>query len=66
MLLTSFDAVAWQVGELCGRTKTTDVCDAHVAVVASRYAHTVYTSDPGDISRLLSKLGRRAPVVVRC
>jgi hypothetical protein len=32
----SFDVVAREVGELCGRTRTNDICDAHVALIAAR------------------------------
>ena len=54
-------------GHLCGRTGTTDVIDAVVAVVAhSALRHgeaTVLTSDPEDISTLLAALGSTAKVV---
>lgn len=43
---------ARQVGELLARSETTDVIDAHVAVVALRSDATVVTSDPDDIQRL--------------
>lgn len=63
--IAPFDPVAREVGELCGRTKTQDICDAHVALVASGH-DVLYTSDPGDLRRLLSACGRRGPVIVRC
>jgi hypothetical protein len=63
--LAPFDPVARAVGELCGRARTTDICDAHVAIVATQ-AEVLYTSDPDDMRRLLSALGRQRPVVVRC
>ncbi len=54
-------------GQLCGRTGTTDVIDAIVAVVAhSALRHgeaSVLTSDPEDISALLAVLGSTARVV---
>ncbi|MCY3889358.1 MAG: twitching motility protein PilT [bacterium] len=54
-------------GYLCGRTGTTDVIDAVVAVVAHsalRYGETtVLTSDPEDISSLLAVLGSTARIV---
>jgi hypothetical protein len=62
--LAPFDPVARQVGELCGRTRSADICDAHVALVA-RTGDVVFTSDPGDISRLLAATGAR-PVLVHC
>ena len=34
-VIASFDAVARSVGELCGRTRTADICDAHVAIIAA-------------------------------
>lgn len=62
----SFDVVAREVGELCGRTRTSDICDAHVALIAARYADAVYTSDPRDMRRLIPACGGRSPAVVRC
>ena len=54
-------------GYLCGRTGTSDVIDAVVAVVAhSALSHgeaSVLTSDPEDISTLLAVLGSTARVV---
>jgi hypothetical protein len=65
-LIASFDAVAHAVGELCGRTHTSDICDAHVAIVAARQGDILYTSDPGDLRRLVAACGRRRPVVISC
>lgn len=62
----SFDVVAREVGELCGRTRTSDICDAHVALVAAKHADALYTSDPGDMRTLIPACGRRRPVIVRC
>lgn len=39
------------VGLLCGRARSRDVVDAHVALVARRLTGTVVTSDRHDISR---------------
>jgi len=54
-------------GYLCGRTGTTDVVDAIVAVVAHsalRYDEaTVLTSDPEDIGALLAVMNSAARVV---
>lgn len=54
--MASFDPLARAVGELCGRARTEDVCDAHVALVAARRAEVLYTSDPLDLQRLLRTL----------
>lgn len=54
-------------GFLCGRTGTSDVIDAVVAVVthdALKYGEaSVLTSDPQDISALLAVLGSTAKVI---
>jgi predicted nucleic acid-binding protein len=65
-VLASFDVVARDVGELLGRSKTTDLCDAHVAIVAAAQGSAVYTSDPNDLLRLVVAFGKRRPVIVRC
>jgi hypothetical protein len=68
-VIASFDAVVRAVGELCGRTKTADVCDAHVAIVAATRGDVLYTSEPGDLRRLIVACrapGARVPVIVRC
>jgi hypothetical protein len=65
-VVASFDAVAHSVGELCGRTRTADICDAHVALVAARQGDAVYTSDPGDLRLLIAACGRRRPTIIRC
>ncbi len=64
-VIVSFDAVVREIGELCGRTRTNDICDAHVAVV-SVGADALYTSDPKDLRRLLLALGAKLPAIVRC
>ena len=56
------EEIARRVGELCGRTRTSDVVDATVAVVASRFGDDVVTGDPTDIERLLRDLGSRSVV----
>lgn len=46
-----------RAGELLGRSRTTDVLDALVALTAQdRPGCEVLTSDPGDIHRLLAAL----------
>lgn len=65
-VIASFDAVARDVGLLCGRTHTTDVCDAQVAIVAATQGDVLYTSDPRDMHRLVVALGKRSFRIVRC
>lgn len=65
-VLASFDAAAREVGELCGRARTNDICDAHVALVAATRGDALYTSDPEDMRRLIPACGRRRPAIVRC
>lgn len=65
-VIASFDRLARQVGELCGRARTSDVCDAHVAIVAAIVGDVLYTSDPTDMRRLITAYGRGTPVIVRC
>ena len=67
-VIASFDSMARQVGELCGRTRTSDICDAHVALVAADRAEVLYTSDPVDLRRLLAACGRLGRLIklIRC
>jgi len=65
-VIAAFDSVMRAVGELCGRTRTTDICDAHVAIIAARGGGVLYTSDPQDMRRLLAAYGGRRPTIVRC
>ena len=51
---------ARRVGELLARTGTSDVIDAHVALIAVRTQGTVLTSDPDDIRRLAPVASVRA------
>jgi hypothetical protein len=44
--------LAEAVGDLCGRTSTTDVVDASVVLTARRMKAPVVTSDAGDLRRL--------------
>jgi len=43
---------AQAAGVLCGRSGTSDVVDASVALLARRLRAVVVTSDPGDLRRL--------------
>lgn len=45
---------AKSVGELLRESGTTDVVDAHVAVLAERLGAPVITSDPDDIANLIA------------
>ena len=65
-VIAPFDPLARAVGELCGRARTKDVCDAHVALVAAAHAGVLYTSDPGDLRHLLGVHGKKTPRIVRC
>ena len=47
---------AKRVGELLRTSRTTDLADAHVAVIAGRLRAPVITSDPDDITRLDARL----------
>jgi hypothetical protein len=64
--IAPFDRVARQVGELCGKTGTNDICDAHVAIVATVSSGVLYTSDPNDLTRLVTACRRARPTIVRC
>jgi hypothetical protein len=46
-------------GELCAHTKTSDVIDASVVIVAHGHEDVIVTSDPNDLRRL----DARAPIV---
>ena len=65
-IIATFDPVARNVGELCGRSRTNDICDAHVALIASRHGEFLYTSDVPDMRRLLATCGDKRPAIVRC
>jgi hypothetical protein len=65
-VIEGFDPCARRVGELCGRTRTADICDAHVAIVAMNEGDVLYTSDPDDLRPLLRACGSRRPRIVPC
>ena len=65
-VIASFDPVARDVGELCGRARTNDMCDAHVALVAVTQGDVLYTSDPADMRRLITTIGARRLPIVQC
>jgi hypothetical protein len=65
-IVAPFDRLAWPIGELCGRTRTRDICDAHVALVAASRGDVLYTSDPRDMRSLIASCRLGTPVIVRC
>jgi predicted nucleic acid-binding protein len=65
-VIASFDAVAREVGVLCGRTRSSDICDAHVAIVAHEHGDVLYTSDPNDLRKLVVAIPGRRPKILRC
>lgn len=46
------EEVAYEVGVLLAASRTSDVIDAHVALLAGRVRGAVVTSDPDDITAL--------------
>lgn len=54
----------YRAGELLGATRTKDVVDATVALLA-KAADKLYTSDPGDLRKLCDARGFKA-VVIAC
>ena len=56
------EALSRRSGELCGRTRTADVVDALVAVIAAEHGDDIFTSDPDDIRPLLLAAGGRGRV----
>lgn len=54
---------AHEAGRLLAITKTTDVVDAALVVVALRNRAAILTGETGDIERLIAASGREATVV---
>jgi predicted nucleic acid-binding protein len=54
----------YRAGELLGATRTKDVMDATVALLA-KAGDKLYTSDPGDLRKLCTATGFKA-VVIGC
>jgi hypothetical protein len=46
------DQLSRAAGELCGATKTADVIDASIVLVAKQHRDLIVTSDPNDLRRL--------------
>ncbi len=53
---------AHPVGGLLAKAKTSDVVDAHIAIVAALTASKILTSDPNDLQHLVSQLQRRVAI----
>ena len=53
---------AHKVGALLAKARTSDVVDAHIAVVASELDGRILTSDPDDLQHLVNQLQRRVAV----
>jgi predicted nucleic acid-binding protein len=57
------ESEAHEAGRLLGKTRTADVVDAVVVMVALRQHAIILTSDPDDIQRLVRASGREIAVV---
>lgn len=57
--------IAKAAGLLCGRTRTTDVVDASVVVIATVLRAIVWTSDPHDLKALADESGAKPGIVLR-
>lgn len=53
---------AHKVGALLAKAKTSDVVDAHIALVASEFGAAILTSDPNDLRHLVNQLQQRVVV----
>ena len=51
------------VGRLLAQTKTSDVVDAHLVIIAVRLGHDILTGDPDNVTTLTAVLGPAAPTV---
>lgn len=51
------------VGRLLHGSRTRDVVDAHVVLVAAELGEAVLTGDPEDLHRIASVLGDQAPAI---
>ncbi len=53
---------AHSVGALLALTRTQDIVDAHVAIIAALHRFTVITSDPDDLQLLSNHLEQPVPI----
>ena len=51
------------VGRLLAQTKTADVVDAHLVIMAIRLGHDILTGDPHGLTPLTTVLGPAAPTI---
>jgi hypothetical protein len=51
------------LGQLLALTRTSDVVDAHLVMLAIRRADSVLTGDPDDLNRIAGSLGTGAPTI---
>jgi predicted nucleic acid-binding protein len=63
-ILDDTEVVGRAAGVACARAETSDVVDAIVVVTALARNAAVVTSDPGDLERLATALGRKLPMLV--
>jgi hypothetical protein len=62
MIALTLDACGYRAGELLGATRTKDVVDATVALLASAPDQS-YTRDPADLRKLCAAAGFKAVVI---
>jgi hypothetical protein len=63
-IMPDTEAVGRWAGVACAKAGTSDVVDAIVVMTALATSSTVVTSDPGDLERLATALGRKLPMLV--
>lgn len=57
------ERTAKRTGRLLGLSRTSDVVDATVALIAMERGATVVTSDPGDIGKIVDAVNGRVPLI---
>lgn len=63
-ILPDSEEVGRAAGTACARAGTSDVVDAIVVMTALATRSAVVTSDPKDLQRLATALGRKLPMLV--
>jgi predicted nucleic acid-binding protein len=63
-ILPDTEAVGRAAGTVCAKAGTSDVMDAIVVMTALATGSAVVTSDPTDLERLATALGRKLPMLV--
>jgi hypothetical protein len=56
------EPTAHAAGELLGRSRTTDIVDATVVILATAEGAQIVTGDPADVSRLAIAVGARLAI----